>query len=110
MQNADRSALMASLYTATANWLVIITGFVVLTLVGGRLGTEIPLLLKLWLILPIVASISGLFLTYRCVGVWRAALLGGIWARIRYTFVMFAGLFMCWFYDFWNILGWQYIG
>ncbi len=108
MQGADQSALQASFYTAAANWLVIITALVVLALVGDRLGMEIPLLLKLWLVLPIVAGISGLLLMYRCAGVWKNALLGGLWARLRYTLVTLAGLFMCWFYYYWNILGWQY--
>ncbi len=108
MQHSDQSALKASLYTSALNWFVIIVGFVMLALVGDRLGGEIPLLLKLWLILPIVASLAGLSQAYRCVVVWRNELLGGIWARLRYTFTAAAGLFMCWFYYYWNILGWQY--
>jgi hypothetical protein len=41
-------------------------------------------------------------------GVWRRGLLPGFWARLRFTIVAFSALFMCWFYWFWNILGWQY--
>jgi len=60
-------------------------------------------------VLPIVAFAAGLYHAFKLVVVWKDGLLAGSWARIRYAFVTFAALFMCWFYYFWNILGFQYM-
>jgi hypothetical protein len=50
-----------------------------------------------------------LALHYRTVGVWSGGLLSGPWARLRYTVVTLCALSMCWFYWYWNILGFQYM-
>jgi hypothetical protein len=73
-----------------------------------RLFMGIPLSFTLWLWLPIVASLLGLWLLVKCLQVWRQGLLEGTWARLRYTFTSIAALFVIWFYYFWNILGFQY--
>ena len=106
---ADRSAVRASVMAAAANWLALVAGVVVITLIEDRMFSEIPFLLKAWLVLPIVATIAGLFLVFRTIGVWRSGALAGIRARLRYSVVALCALFMCWFYWFWNILGWQYL-
>ena len=108
MSKEDRTALDSALYAALANLLVVIAGAIVLSVVGDRLGGEIPTLFKLWLVLPIVATLAGLYLLFRTFGVWRQKLLGTGWARGRFTVVALSALFMCWFYFFWNILGFQY--
>lgn len=105
---ADRSALGAATLASAANVLVFVVGAIVLTVVADQLFGSIPLLFKLWLVLPILAFLAGLYLLYRCVGVWRQGLLAGTWARVRYTIVALSAGFMCWFYWFWNILGFQY--
>ncbi len=104
----DRSAINAASYAAGANWLVIIAGVIVLAVVADRLFGEIPLLFKLWLVLPIVATLASLHVVFRAYRVWSQRLLGGIWARIRYTVITLSALFICWFYWYWNILGFQY--
>lgn len=106
---ADQSAIAASVYAAGANLLVVASGIIVMSSVMDSLFTEIPLIFKLWLVLPIVATLTGIYQLYCAVGVWRQGLLAGNWARIRYTFSMLCALFMCWFYYFWNILGYQYL-
>jgi len=107
---ADRGAVRAAVWASGANWLTLIAGVVVLTAVQDRIFGEIPLLLKLWLVLPILATVAGLWLAFRTIGVWAGGRLAGTWARLRYTLVALCALFMCWFYWFWNILGWQYLG
>lgn len=104
----DQSVFRAAVYASAANWLVVVVGAIVISAVQDRIFSEIPMLLKLWLALPVIATLLGLFLLYKMVGVWRHSLLSGLWARIRYTIVTLCALFMCWFYYFWNILGWQY--
>jgi hypothetical protein len=81
----------------------------VISIVQDQLFGGIPLLFKLWLVLPIVATLAGLYLLYRTFIVWRQAVFGSLWARLRYTVVALSALFMCWFYYYWNILGYQYL-
>jgi CubicO group peptidase (beta-lactamase class C family) len=106
--SADRSALSAAVFAAAANWLVLIVGAIVISIVSDQMFNRIPLLFKLWLVLPIVAFIAGLYLAYRTYFVWKNGVLAGSWARVRYTLVALSALFMCWFYWYWNILGFQY--
>jgi CubicO group peptidase (beta-lactamase class C family) len=106
---ADRSAHNALLYAATANWLVVIAGAIVISIVADQLFSGIPLLFKLWLVLPIVATLAGLYTAWGCYRVWTARLLPGVWARLRYSVACASALFMCWFYAYWNILGFQYL-
>ena len=108
MSQPDRSALSSAFYAAAANLAVVVALAIVLGAVGNRLSGEIPLLFKLWLLLPIVATLAGLYLLFRTVGVWREKLLANHWARARFSVVAASALFMCWFYFFWNMLGFQY--
>lgn len=105
---AERAAVNAAAYAAAANVLVAIAGVIVIAIVEDRLFSEIPLLFKTWLILPIVATLAGLYLLYRTAGVWKEKLLSGTWARVQYSAVTLSAAFMCWFYYYWNILGFQY--
>jgi CubicO group peptidase (beta-lactamase class C family) len=108
MAPADRSALRAAVWASALNWLVLLSGAIVLSVVMDSLFKGIPPLFKVWLVTPVLATVAGLYLLFRMFGVWRRGLLPGFWARLRYTIVAFSALFMCWFYWFWNILGWQY--
>jgi CubicO group peptidase (beta-lactamase class C family) len=108
MPVSDRGAIRAAVFTSAANWLVVILGVIVISIVKDQMFTHIPLLFKLWLVVPIVAFLAGIYLLYRFVGVWRQGLLAGTWARLRYSIVTLSAVFMCWFYWFWNILGFQY--
>jgi len=106
---ADRAAINTAFLAAAANLLVVITGFIVLTIVQDVLFGGIPTLFKIWLAVPIVATVAGLYMLFRTVFVWRHGLLSGTWARLRFTVVALCALFMCWFYYYWNILGFQYL-
>ena len=105
----DRSALNSSLYASIAHLLVVIVGVIVISIVMDSLMGGFPLLFKLWLILPIVATLASIYLFYRSYQVWQQKLLAGVWARIRFTVVSLCALFLCWFYWYWNILGFQYL-
>jgi hypothetical protein len=106
---ADRLAFNSAVYAAAANLLVVVTGVIVITIVQDELFSGIPLLFKLWLIVPIIATVAGFYLAFRNVQVWQQNQLAGVWARIRFTVVTLCALFMCWFYYYWNILGFQYL-
>jgi CubicO group peptidase (beta-lactamase class C family) len=109
LPDADRAAFSSSLYASIAHLLVVIVGAIVVSIVMERLIAGFPLPFKLWLILPIIATLASLYLVYRAFLVWQGGLLAGVWARIRFTIVVLCALFMCWFYWFWNILGFQYL-
>jgi CubicO group peptidase (beta-lactamase class C family) len=108
MPVSDRGAIRAAVYASAANWLVVILGVIVISIVKDEMFTRIPLLFKLWLVVPIIAFVAGIYLLYRFVVVWRQGQLAGTWARVRYSIVALSAAFMCWFYWFWNILGFQY--
>jgi hypothetical protein len=104
----ERSAIRAAVWASAANWLTVLFGAIVISIVSESLFSGVPLLLKVWLIMPIIATLAGLYLLYKTVIVWSQGLLYGVWARVRYTVVALSALFMCWFYYFWNFLGWQF--
>lgn len=106
---SDRSAYRAAVLASAANWLVLITGVIVMASVQDILFSQIPTLFKLWLIMPMIATIACVWLLFKLFVVWKDGLLASLWARLRYTVVALSGLFMIWFYWFWNILGFQYL-
>jgi CubicO group peptidase (beta-lactamase class C family) len=106
---ADKTAVNAAVYASAANLLVLVAGAIVMTAVGDRLFIEIPLVFKLWLVLPMLATLAGLYILYCTAGVWRRGLFAGFWARFRFSIITLCALFMIWFYYFWNILGFQYL-
>lgn len=108
MSDRDRAAIRGAFLAALTNLLVVVIGAIVITIVQDQLFTRIPTLFKLWLVVPIIATAAGLYLLYRTALVWQQGALAGVWARLRYTVVAACALFMCWFYYYWNILGFQY--
>jgi hypothetical protein len=106
---AERSILNTALWAAAAQLGTVVAGAIVLAIVRDSLFSEIPLLFKLWLVLPIVATLVTLYLVYRTYSVWKGRLLASVWARARFMLVTLSALFMCWFYYYWNILGFQYM-
>ena len=107
--DANRSAINGASYASAAHLAVVILGAIVISIVMKDLIDGLPLLFKLWLILPIVATLATLYLVYQAFRVWQQGLFAGLWARIRFTVVTLCALFMCWFYWYWNILGFQYL-
>lgn len=105
----DKVALNAALYTAVAHLLVAVCGGVVVSVVMDSLMSGFPLVFKLWLSLPILATLLSAYLVYRTVEVWRHGRLAGVWSRLRYSTVTLGAILMSWFYWYWNILGFQYL-
>lgn len=110
LQAADKSANRAAALAAVSHLWVLIFGAVVAVAVGDQFMARIPLLFKLWLIFPIIASLASFYLLYQAVLVWKNGLLAGNFGRIRYSIVSLCALFMTWFYYYWNILGFNYFG
>jgi len=109
MTAPERSSINAANYCAAANLLVLICGVIVISSVADEIFSEIPTVFKLWLILPIVASLAGIYLLYHTVNIWREGTLGSAWVRARFSVIAVCAIFMCWFYFYWNIIGFQYL-
>lgn len=106
---SEKKVLRISLLTVVANLLAIGLGVVVTTVYAeGLVTTEIPVQITLWLWLPMLAFLLGVYHLYCARQVWKHGLLGGILARVGYSAAAAGSLFICWFYYFWNILGFQY--
>ena len=108
MKVRDRTATRAAVYTAVDHLVAIAALGIALVVSGDKLGGEITLALKIALLFPVIACVVSLWLFYQFIQVWKDGLLASVWARLRYTVVTLAALFMLWFYWFSNILGWQY--
>lgn len=104
----DRAAFRASVLVAAVHLLTLATGVVALMVTMEQMFVGIPLALKLWLWLPIIATLVSLYLLYTTVTVWRQGLFTGVGARLRFSAVTLFALAMSWFYFYWNLLGFNY--
>ena len=107
---AERVVNRAIVLASVSHLWVLVFGGVVIVVVGDQFMAGIPSLFKFWLVFPIVASLASLYLLFQGVVVWKDGLLAGIFERSRYTLVTACSLFMVWFYYYWNILGFNYLG
>lgn len=107
-QGLEKNVRRVSIAVAATNILFMVV--ILITVSGGiqPLMYEIPTLLKVGLILPIMATVAAFYHGYLAVQVWRNDLFGSVWARARLTIVSLMGLFMVWFYYYWNLLGFHY--
>jgi len=108
LSGADRKAARSAGMVAIINLLVLLVGAAVIIITGDQIFAKIPLLFKIWLILPIFATLAGLYNLYHLLLVWKGRLYRNIWERLCFSIVTFCALFMGWFYYFWNIIGFQY--
>ena len=108
LSTQDKAAVNASAFASFAHIFVVVAGVIVLPIAFENLFDGIPLLLKSWLVLPIIATGLSAYLLYHTILVWRGSLLNGLWSRVRFTVTCSAALFMSWFFYYWNILGFQY--
>ncbi|GLO60302.1 FmtA-like protein [Vibrio sp. MACH09] len=91
------------------NLVVFISGLIVFTSQASKFMGIIPLVFKVWLIMPILSIIILIHQILKTIHVWKVKLLPGVFSRIRYSMVTLAGVIMLWFYWYWNLLGFQYL-
>ncbi|WP_262695691.1 serine hydrolase domain-containing protein [Kordiimonas aquimaris] len=106
MQNGERTAVQLSMAVSGLNLLFVISLAIILTIYQNTIVFNIPTALKVALWLPDIASITALGVLWFAVQSWR----DGYWRlgrRIHYTLVALSGLFMLWFYYYWNFFGVQ---
>jgi putative Ca2+/H+ antiporter (TMEM165/GDT1 family) len=97
------------LAVATSAWLFLSLVALVVVVAAGqeRILVEIPLSLKLWLVMPLVFVGLTATLVVTTALAWRH----GYWRlrrRLHYTLVALAAVAFCLFFYTWNLLGWQF--
>ena len=109
LKGLESKVTWSAILSSYAHLLTIIIGVIAFAIGGSSLSYEIPTIIVVWLWLPIISTVLSFYLAYNAVIVFKNGLLGGKWARVRYIMMTAASLFMCWFYYFWNILGFNYL-
>ncbi len=104
----DKTAFQSALITSLTHLWVILFGIITMISVGSEITEHIPLMFKIWLVFPIIATLASIYLLYQNIQVWKETLFLNTWVRVRYSVITLCALFMVWFYFFWNILGFQY--
>ncbi|MEJ8566465.1 serine hydrolase domain-containing protein [Elongatibacter sediminis] len=107
LPRTDRRAIDAAVWAAASHLTVGVAAAWVLHFVAGQLRNEVPFSFKFALVLPLIATVLTAYLVYHAIGVWSGPRLGGRTVRLAHALVSFCALFMCWFYAYWNILGFQ---
>jgi CubicO group peptidase (beta-lactamase class C family) len=97
------------LTTLTAAWffLTFIVIGLTLALNAKTLFSHVPESLKAALIMPIVFVLLTILLLVALVQSWR----NGFWStgrRVRFTVLVLAAVFVCLFFNQWNLLGWHF--
>ena len=104
---ASRGLIYSALATGAVNFLLIIFFVLIIAVYEENLYGSVPFAFKANLILPIVAVLLALLTAYFFV---KRQLSEGpsLASTIWYSIVVFAGLYMAYFYYYWNFLGWNY--
>ncbi|NIB38068.1 beta-lactamase family protein [Pseudomaricurvus alkylphenolicus] len=98
----------SAVWVSVAHLAVLLVGALSFGLTAEVLGERVPWQVKVWLILPILATLLTAYLSYQAVVVWKTQI-GTLFYRIRLSVVVVMSLAMVWFYWFWNMLGFQYL-
>ena len=103
----DKSAFRASLAVSVSNLMFFVL-LMVLLLTATDLNHEVPSMLSVVLIFPIIALLATAYHLYQSTVVWRCRLGSSVWSRIRFSTVTLCGLMMVWLYGYWNFIGFNY--
>lgn len=108
MTGVEKSGTLASLATAVMNILFFV--FLFLSLANGvdDMIFEIPMSIKIALWFALLATAAVIIQFLYLFKVWQHKAFKNTLARIRYSFVTLSGLYMVWFFYYWNLLGFNY--
>ncbi|MEM1112806.1 MAG: serine hydrolase [Pseudomonadota bacterium] len=105
----ERRAALASLFVAAANWLFLVLATYALVANQERLLHEVPTLAKIALVFPILAALGAIYHIYQSYMVWRLQLGASTLSRCRYSVVTLSAVYLVWFYNHWNLVGFNYL-
>lgn len=104
---ASKSLTYSTLLMSIVHLVFVVLLAIVIVAFGDSLFSGIPFLLKTALILPLLAIVLTLWALFRYVKRFGDETFT-IGRRIYYGLLVLAGVFMCYFYYYWNMLGWNY--
>lgn len=107
MQPSERIAIRLSMATSAFNIAFVVLMVGILATYQVEIYESIPTILKVSLFLPVLAVLTTIGMVFFAVQAWRK----GFWRlgrRIHYSLVTAAAVFMVVFYNYWNMIGWQY--
>lgn len=108
LESQEKRITITSMVLAFCNIAFFALFALTLTLDMKALMYEVPVMLKVALIFPMLATPAALYHGYCNVEVWRGQLMKNILSRVRYSILSLCGLVMIWFYWYWNFLGFNY--
>lgn len=101
-----KAAANASLAVACSNVLFVIV-LIISVVTSDNLPHEIPWLLRFSFVFPILALIATIYQVYRNIALWHLSA-GTLGFRLRNTIVSLCSVVMIMFYEYWNLLGFNY--
>lgn len=104
---ASKSLTYSSLFMSIAHFAFVVLLAVVLIGFADSLYRGVPFLLKAALVLPLLSIPLTLWALFRYVKRFGEETFT-VGRRIYYGLLVLAGVFMCYFYFYWNMLGWNY--
>ena len=104
----EKTAMRASVLLALMNLLFIAFGYMGVSVGEQALTYALPTTLKVALVFPLLATFAALYHAYVAYRVWQQGAFTNVVAHIRFCVVTAAGLFMVWFYAYWNLIGFNY--
>ncbi len=108
MPAGERTAIRLSMATSALNIVFVCLTIGIIATYQIDLFLGIPTILKVSLVLPLMIIPITLGMAYFAVKAWREDF-WRVGRRVHYTLVAAAGLFMLFFYSYWNFFGWQYL-
>lgn len=107
MQAGERNAIRVSMATSGINVVFILMFVGVFATYQLELYESIPSILKISLVLPVLLIPATIGMLYFAVSAWTQDF-WRVGRRVHYSLVTAAAVFMLIFYNYWNIIGWQY--
>ncbi|MCQ8876978.1 beta-lactamase family protein [Pseudoalteromonas shioyasakiensis] len=108
MVGIERKASLASIATAMMNILFFVFLFITLSSGVDDMVFKIPLGMKIALCFALLATAAVIVQLRYLLVVWQQKAFKNTLARVRYSLVTLSGLYMVWFFYYWNLLGFNY--
>lgn len=107
MPSGERNAIRVSMATSGINVVFILMFVGIFATYQLELYESIPSILKISLVLPVLLIPATIGMLYFAVSAWRQDF-WRVGRRVHYSLVTVSAVFMLIFYNYWNIIGWQY--
>lgn len=108
LSRALRRPYIAALMVALANLLYISLFALRQKFTDQQSLQELSPVMGYSVLFPVVTMLAVIYHGYFTILVWRLSWFSSVWRRLLYSSIALAGLFMLWFYYYWQLWGFQY--